>query len=251
MRRSHGFTITEILIAASITMVLFAGAFSIYRSGSESFLLGDWKIHAQKDAQRFLAILSSDLRQANNALTIASASTSVAATTPVYVKSTAFYRDDDPVKSEPVNVDDWIPLVFFSISRPNIRASEFSPARPGLWKGMSLWAKDGSLTYTKTGNANKFSTMPDNIPGGVTNYMPPGVSPGGDFRPSTEDYSAVVLEDVESMSFCEKSRSQTDAGTERVLQITINMRRMRLNNATTVIQSIDVPILNDVTIETF
>ncbi|MBU1105615.1 MAG: hypothetical protein KKB51_03020 [Candidatus Riflebacteria bacterium] len=241
----------EILIAAAISALLFTGTFSIYRSGSESFLLGDWKINSQKSAQRFLAVLSTDLNQANNAISIASASSSVAATTPIYVKSTAFYQDGDAPKALNIQGPAWVPLLFFSVSRPNVLASEFTAARPGLWKGVSLWGKDGKLIYTKTGNTTKYSTIPGNIPSNILSYMPPGVSPTGAFRPSTEDYSKVLLEDVETVSFREKTRSNDGTTTERVIQITFSLRRARLGNATSVVESSDASILNDVDIEPF
>lgn len=251
MHDSRGFTMAEILVAAAITTLLFTGAFSIYRSGSESFLLGDWKINSQKRAQRFLAMLSSDLNQANNAFTIASASTIIAAATPIYLQSQAFYRDGETAKAVNIQGDTWIPLLFFSITRPNVQASEFSAARPGLWKGISLWGKDGKLMYTLTGNATKYSTVPANIPGTIPSYMPPGVTPGGNFQPSAEDSAKILLEDVETVSFREKTRANDGTTTECVLQITLNMVRSRFGNTTKIVESSDAAILNNVAVEPF
>lgn len=253
MRRPHGFTLVEILIGCGLLALFLTGAFAIYRSGSESFLLGNWKLQAQKEAQRFLAMLAADLAQANKVVVIEAENAVVVASTPIHITSSGF--SEEGAAFVPVNVRTaaWTPLVFFSISRPCVRASIFSPARAGRWKGVSLWAMDGKILYTRTGDPNAFSTTPANLPGPVVDYRPPSLGAGSDFEsaPATEDFRNIVLEDVESIGFQRKVRSAEEGKSESVLHIRVLLRRPRLAETTTVAESTDATILNETMIQTF
>ncbi len=61
-----GFTLVEIVVAASVFSLFFLGVFNLYRMGSNMFLRGSWKLQKQKEAERFLAILRERLEMASS-----------------------------------------------------------------------------------------------------------------------------------------------------------------------------------------
>ena len=60
----RGFTLVEILVAASVFSLFFMGVFNLYRMGTNMFVTGSWKLHKQKEAERFLSQLRERLEQA-------------------------------------------------------------------------------------------------------------------------------------------------------------------------------------------
>jgi len=62
----NGFTLVEIIVAASVFSLFFLGVFNLYRMGSNMFLRGSWKLHKQKEAECFLAILRERLEMASS-----------------------------------------------------------------------------------------------------------------------------------------------------------------------------------------
>jgi prepilin-type N-terminal cleavage/methylation domain-containing protein len=62
----RGFTLVEIIVAASVFSLFFLGAFNLYRMGSNMFMRGSWKLHKQKEAERFLAVLRERLEMASS-----------------------------------------------------------------------------------------------------------------------------------------------------------------------------------------
>ncbi|PKL43206.1 MAG: hypothetical protein CVV41_10835 [Candidatus Riflebacteria bacterium HGW-Riflebacteria-1] len=66
IRQARGFTLIEIMVAASVFSLFFLGVFNLYRMGSNMFLQGSWKLQKQKDAERFLAVLRERLEMASS-----------------------------------------------------------------------------------------------------------------------------------------------------------------------------------------
>lgn len=56
----------ELLVASGLFSLFLGGVFLLYRSGTNMFLSGSWKLNKQKEAERFLAVLKSRLEQATN-----------------------------------------------------------------------------------------------------------------------------------------------------------------------------------------
>lgn len=252
--QKRAFTVIEILIAASLLVILFGGAFGIYRSGSQNFALGDWKIHTQKEAQSFLAVIGAELNQANNVYAISSDTYQVIAKTPILLNKNAFALEND-VASKSINVlgSEWVPLIFFSITKPYIEKSKFSTEEVlGSWKGISIWGNNGRLIYSRVGNTQEYQTQPHQMPPAILSDAVPGVS--SQISPAPDAKRSVILKDVESISFVMKTRgeNQDESGSlDRVLQIKVLMRRPALNRQTTVAESVDAAILNNVDIREF
>jgi prepilin-type N-terminal cleavage/methylation domain-containing protein len=60
----HGFTLTELLVAAAMIGVVLAGVFVIQRGGQEAYLLGSNRVETQQNARVALDLMTRELRSA-------------------------------------------------------------------------------------------------------------------------------------------------------------------------------------------
>ena len=109
----RGFTLVEILVAASVFTLFFLGVFNLYQMGSNMFMRGTWKLHKQKEAERFLAILRERLEMASSPSVI---SNSAVAEQPVHIYTLAS-------GTEVVEPTASTRLLLFAICKPNLQAT--------------------------------------------------------------------------------------------------------------------------------
>lgn len=105
-----GFTLVEIIVAASVFTLFFLGAFNLYRMGSNMFLRGSWKLQKQKEAERFLAILRERLEMASSPSVVSAGSVN---DLPVHIYALASGTE----VLEPVGD---VRLLLFAICKPNV-----------------------------------------------------------------------------------------------------------------------------------
>jgi prepilin-type N-terminal cleavage/methylation domain-containing protein len=111
-----GFTLVEIIVAASVFSLFFLGAFNLYRIGSNMFLQGSWKLQKQKEAERFLAILRERLEMAS--------SPSVVSQTVVNEQTVHIYTLASGTEvTEPVGETR---VLLFTICKPNVQPAGIS-----------------------------------------------------------------------------------------------------------------------------
>ena len=252
----RGITLTEIVIAAAIFSGFMIAVFSIYRSGTDSFITGSWRVNAQKQARAFLTQFREDLEAANNPAIIATDATTFPASTPIFFAQSGF--SDHASTTFPITSLSgaaWTPLSFLIISRPCQRGTIFQPAAPGQWCGVSIWAQNRRLQYVRSGTWGTFSSSPAGFPGGVsfTQFQTNCLTPG-DFVGSTlKIMNQVFLEDADRISFRRKIRT-TGGQPEAVLEITLRLVRMRNGlpmNETFVEERIDAKIQRGTVVSTF
>lgn len=136
--KSKGFTLVEILVAASVFSLFFLGAFNLYRMGSNMFLLGTWKLQKQKDAERFLAILRERLEMAS--------SPSVVSAAAVNEQSVHIYTLASGTEVVKPNNDTRI--ILFAVCKPNVQSANISGmVMPHV---LTLKKSDGSKLSTLT-----------------------------------------------------------------------------------------------------
>lgn len=186
----RGFTLIEIMIAAGLLSLLMTGVFSIYRSGSKSFVAGSWRLEEQKRLQNFLGALSRDISMANPGLLRieSDGSHNSVINTPIYINNNAFRLNSAPVFM-PTNTANWTCLLAFSVSYPFIDANAtFStPINYGRWSGISVWSKERKIRYIRTGDPVTFSNVPAMLPGAVVGFPGPAIVGAGlDFVSDTD-----------------------------------------------------------------
>jgi prepilin-type N-terminal cleavage/methylation domain-containing protein len=72
-RNQSGFTLAELLVAATVMAVVMAGIFVLQRGGQEAYLLGSNRVETQQNARVALELMTRELRSAASITTIASA----------------------------------------------------------------------------------------------------------------------------------------------------------------------------------
>lgn len=193
LRRFHGFTVLEIVIAAGLLSGLFLGVFQIFRSGSDSFKVGSWRIQTQKQAQTFLTRLRELLERANPPMILESGSLPVPVTSQPITLHTGF-------NSGPVTLAGTGGILYFSVSK--------AAQRPGVDGGLiGVSSEDGVWT----GVSLAYGPLPDGqhqlilVQSGQTNDLDdwfglPYDMPGSDFqRAPTAQRNRVTLNDVRSI----------------------------------------------------
>ncbi len=230
MKRRSGLTLVEIIIAAGILSMFMVGVFQLYRSGSQSFLLGSWKTRAQKEAQMFLEEIRTILEVSGNALV---------------------FRDTviDPPIQLPVRLhaganNAALPIAglngmvgYANMLTPCTLYSSLAPARQaGTWVGAVLSAANGSLQL-------RTFVDPSLMPPQAMAWAPPL---GGDFvaAPAASLRGARVLRDVELL---EIQSVVVDGKTQLLIRITMR----RPDQETRVVQEVRANLLRGVSVEWF
>ncbi|EKD84267.1 MAG: hypothetical protein ACD_39C00142G0004 [uncultured bacterium] len=112
-RYKRGFTLVEIMVAASVFTLFFFGVFNLYRMGSNMFLRGSWKLQKQKDAERFLAILRERLEMASSPSVVTDAAVTEQ---PVHIYTLASGTEVVEPAAE-------TRLLLFAICKPNVQVT--------------------------------------------------------------------------------------------------------------------------------
>lgn len=227
-----GITVIEVLVAAAIMSVFMLGVFQLYRSGTESFILGSWKTRAQKDSQLFLEELRSVVEMAGNALVLRDDSIDASLQLPLRLHTGA-----NESQLELATLDDGQLVAFFNIVTPCTLHSTFAEVQePGTWLGVTLIWQNGSLQY-RTYND------PTLLPAEAMGWA---IGLGGDFVAA--DVSRLrqsrTLRDIHAIEFVPESED----GVNRLI-IRLFMRRP--NASTTVSQEIRANMLRGGAIEWF
>jgi len=230
MKRRKGFTVVEIIVAAGILSLFMTGVFQLYRSGSQSFLLGSWKTRAQKDAQMFLEELRTIMEVSGNALVFRDTVIDPPLLLPVHLHSGA--------NNTPLPIAGLSGLIgFANMVTPCTLYSSLAPDRqPGTWVGAVLSADNGSLvlqTYVDP------SLMPPQAMG----WAP---ALGGDFvaAPESSLRTSRILRDVE---FFEVQPVTVDGKVQLLIRITMR----RPDHETRVVQEVRANLLREVSVEWF
>ncbi|MBF0545076.1 MAG: hypothetical protein HQM08_11605 [Candidatus Riflebacteria bacterium] len=254
-----GFTLMEIIFGAAVLSLLMLGVLAIYRSGSESFIIGTWKVTAQKKAQMFLAQLRDDLEKANNPLELGTSTVVFpTASTAIYLNNDAFSTNETASFTlKYLDSNTWIPLAFLTISKPFCQATVINNnvRTPGKWMGVSIWATANKIRYIRTGDVNTFSSVPGIKPSTVLNFLPNSgtIAAGGDWEPSTEGiFDQELIQDVRKIGFMKKLRN-TDGTPKVVIQTRIHLQRYK-NGApaeTIFTEDMDAKIQEWTKVETF
>lgn len=112
-RHARGFTLIEIMVAASVFSLFFLGVFSLYRMGSNMFLQGSWKLQKQKDAERFLAVLRERLEMASSPSVVTEGAVNEL---PVHIYTLAS-------GSEVIAPTDDTRVLLFAVCKPNVQVT--------------------------------------------------------------------------------------------------------------------------------
>ncbi len=236
MKRSSGFTLTEVLIAASILSVFMIGVFNIYRSGSESFRRGSWRQKAQKDAQLFLEEARLYVERAGNALTTRDDRIDVMAF-PLRLNSVASGTAYD-VRSLGADTT----LLFSNMLTPcTLYSNLASTKQAGRWVG-------GLFTANRRTLRLRTSINPADLPPAVMPWVP---ALGTDFlaAPSSQLRQTQILEEVESVMFNLASMTE---GIQLTITVTLSRTGVASGtNDTRVTQSIRAKLLQDVGVQWF
>jgi prepilin-type N-terminal cleavage/methylation domain-containing protein len=250
-KRFKGFTLVEILIAASILSMFIAGVFSFYRMGSRMFTAGSWRLQKQKEAERFLNLLKERIEQASNASGI-----NPAGTPQVVVSDSTFVTVKNNTEVASLTAD--TRLLLFSVCKPDMSVfgANVGPGTgPGLIMYHCLLARPNEKNlYTlylhadTTKNAHNgidyFNSTADFEPD-LTKFS----SPLGNFNAAPADFSLIrapytaKLSDVLTASFSVEIASGTDGmtETEKVIGLSITMQHPKYPG-TTVNQGIKAKI---------
>ncbi len=230
MNRRKGFTVVEIMVAAGILSLFMVGVFQLYRSGTQSFLLGSWKTRAQKDAQMFLEELRTIMEVSGNALVFRDTVIDPPLLLPVHLHSGA--------NNTPLPIAGLNGLVgFANMVTPCTLYSSLAPDRlPGTWVGAVLSAENGSLllqTYVD----------PSQMPAQAMGWAP---ALGGDFvaAPASSLRTSRVLRDVE---FLEVQQVTVDGKIQLLIRVTMR----RPDQETRVVQEVRANLLREVSVEWF
>lgn len=230
MKRHAGFTLVEILVAAGILSVFMASVFQLYRSGSQSFMLGSWKTRAQKDAQVFLEELRTVLEISSNALVFRDTAIDIPLRLPIRIHTGA--------KNNPLAIGGLDGMVGFvnMVTPCTLYSSLASERLPGQWVGAVLAASKGSLqlrTYVD----------PSLMPAAAMGWALPL---GGDFvaAPLEKLRGLMTLNDVELF---EVQPDVVDNRTQLLIRVTLR----RQGHETRVIQEVRAHLLKEVLVEWF
>ncbi|MBF0544397.1 MAG: hypothetical protein HQM08_08185 [Candidatus Riflebacteria bacterium] len=196
-----GFTIMEITIAASIFLMVMVAVLVMFRSSTNSFNTGTWRISTQKNTQLFLSRLRENLEKANYATTIRPEGIS-SQTLDLFINQRWNNTSAD------CNMDKI--AIFASIVKPYRAANPLlntSEVR-GKWSGVSLTTSNRTLTLVRTGNRSLL-LMPTAF-----------IFPAGGFDEDGSDINFTVsLSDVESLSINQILFADGKKGIEVAVQL--------------------------------
>ncbi len=246
-----GFTLVEILIAASILSMFIAGVFSFYRMGSRMFTAGSWRLQKQKEAERFLNLLKERIEQASNASGI-----NPAGTPQVVVSESCFVTVKNNTEVTSLTAD--TRLMLFSVCKPDMSVfgANVGPGTgPGLILFHCLMARPNDKNlYTLYLHANTKKEAHNGIDYfNTAAAFEPDLSkfsaPLGNFNAAPADFSLIrapytaKLSDVLTASFSVEIASGTDGmtETEKVIGLNITMQHPKYPG-TTVNQGIKAKI---------
>jgi prepilin-type N-terminal cleavage/methylation domain-containing protein len=234
-KKARGYTLVEILVAASVFSLFFMGVFNLYRMGSNMFVYGSWKLQKQKDAERFLAILRERLEMASSPTVVTNADVNER---PVHIYTLAS-------GSEVIEPAGTTRLLLFAVCKPNIQITNT--------RGMIM----PHILTMQRNPANTLSTLileghsQMNFPGinaDFVNELNAGVTIG-DFSAGPQDFDLgnstgyrVVLNEVHSVRVFLGAASGTiiadsSGSTGQTLGLEVTMRNPR-SAETMVTQSI-------------
>jgi len=176
---AKGFTLVEIVVAASVFSLFFLGVFNLYDMGTNVFLRGSWKMQKQKEAERFLALLRERLEMASS---------------PSVVSAEGNLLDDQFVHiytlasgTEVTETADETRLLLFAVCKPNIEPTGtrglIMPHILSMQKD-----KDGFFKLVLRG------TTEIDFPGGINNDFLDELNQGmgkGDFTAAPEEFGLV------------------------------------------------------------
>ncbi|MBF0543522.1 MAG: hypothetical protein HQM08_03770 [Candidatus Riflebacteria bacterium] len=219
LKKSSGFTLMEIVMAAGVMAMLLTGMMLVFRTGSKSMQVGNWRIDAQKSTQALLGNLRDLLERANYLNRVLS--TGEIASDPLPIQINKRWRDK-PASCDGVNET----VLCFSVTTPYTAAfPELGRPTPtmGSWAGVVLRCgkfstsdpnKNNQLTLIKTGTANDFSLWGGKIPSsGYTGF----------FNADTKNVSLVV-NDVATMSII--ATIPVDITEAETIEITLILQRV-------------------------
>ncbi|MBU1107524.1 MAG: prepilin-type N-terminal cleavage/methylation domain-containing protein [Candidatus Riflebacteria bacterium] len=242
MKKQKGFTLVEILVAASILSFLLVSVFMIFRELTTSYRIGEWRTSRQKDLQLLLLALKEDLEKANSAYIIKSTGIAdlVTPELSININTKAFNAAEsgtNKIASNNTNQS----VAYFAILKSAVEASEFSGLTSGKWQGCSLVLMSRSLTYMRTGDYNRHSTFPISMPGAVFTAPDSGVIAGGMFEPEDGNNFYKTLDDVASLSFY-----LIEDGDKRALRVIVECQLLKNNlPASSITESTVARIMRD------
>ena len=219
MKSKSGFTVLELMIAASLLALVLVGATSVFRGGSDSFRTGTWRAQSQKRAQVFLSVLREFLEKANDSETI-SADGVVTPTTihPVFVNR-RWYNTTGTC----AGVND--SCMYFNINKPFVGAPSAllrsntgaGADTNGTWSGVALYCLNGTLHIKRSGQYSAINSNP--FP---AQFAPPSAN----FSPAPGVEFHTMLENVASMTIQE---TRTTSGVSLLVRLTLQAPRDKRN----------------------
>ncbi len=233
MRSARGFTLIEILVAAGIFTLFFWGAYALYRSGTDMFITGSWKLSKQKDAQRFLTVLKERLEMTSRPTRIDPSGTTDAtriASVPTFVYLTPTPTGQVLFSEAPKN------LLAFTLCKPDLT---LTGGRAGLVFSHVLRLQPqvdpGNPAAVATLNLHGNTGTADPAFALLVPFPPNITSLGGSFNaaPVLYDLGAapfdISLRDVASVRLAWQLASGTIGADEcpKVVEITVNLTNPR------------------------
>lgn len=201
MKTKNGYTLVEILIAASILSVFLLSAFMVFRQLTMTYRVGEWRASRQKEMQIFLQNIKEDLEKANSAFMIGgNGEPALITELNVSVNSPAFNDEASGTKAMKSDGSNK-PVAYFAIIKQAVEASAFSAELKGSWQGCSLGFQEKKLCYLRTGDHARHCAYPVAIPAGVNTVPSTGVSVGSVFEPNLANEYQKTVDDVDSIAF--------------------------------------------------
>jgi len=230
-KKRSAFTLIELVIASAILSALMVSVFMIFRSGSESFSSGSWRIQNQKMLQVFLARLRDYLEKANGAHTIGAEGGLASDSLPIYINTNAMNKAMGVRGS---NTD----VMFFSVTEAykDGQADYGVKEEKGSWLGVALLCRGDKLFLRANGNWDEFAS---------------GCSPPADIRPDLVKFPArdtmnanITLQDIDSIFISKPNVTTTDKESGH-MKIRITLRRYNGTNPTdsTISEEIGVKLI--------
>ncbi|MBF0407417.1 MAG: hypothetical protein HQM10_08685 [Candidatus Riflebacteria bacterium] len=185
-RHFKGYTVMEILIAASLLAMIITSLIGIFRSSSDTFNAGNWRLSTQKNAQSFLRILRENIEKANYAMSVYPGAVISSHPTPIFVNE-KWYNTSAPCS---VNKTALFASISTTYRAPNtaLGISEES----GRWSAVVLSCNDDSLELRRTGDRSSI-IMPTEF-----------IFPAGKFVEAGKEVNFFArLQDVDTFSITE------------------------------------------------
>lgn len=209
----------EILIASAILSALMVSVFAMFRSGSESFSSGSWRIQNQKLLQGFLARLRDYVEKANNANIIGSTGGLGSQVLPICINTNAI---DKEMVVHGTNTD----LMFFSVTESYKAGQADYGILPtnGSWLGVALLCRGNQLILKADGNWDQFAS---------------GCTPPAEIRPAdltkfparASMNANITLDNIESVFIAKPNTTVIDKESGH-MKIRITLRRYNGNQPT-------------------